>query len=127
MTRVFESFVDDLSNWYIRRSRRRFWNGEADALQTLWWSVVQALRVVSPAMPFLTEHLWQTLVLGGPDSVHLSGWPEAGETDEALLDEIGAVRRVVELGRQARSQSGIKLRQPLRRLVVQGAGDARAT
>jgi len=123
LTRVVESFVDDLSNWYIRRSRRRFWNGEADALQTLWWSVVQALRVVSPAMPFLTEHLWRTLVLDGPDSVHLSGWPETGEADQALLDEIGAVRRVVELGRQARSQSGIKLRQPLRRLVVQGADD----
>jgi isoleucyl-tRNA synthetase len=123
LTSVFESFVDDLSNWYIRRSRRRFWNGDVEALQTLWWSVAQALRVISPAMPFLTEHLWQTLVLDGPDSVHLSGWPEAAEADEALLDEIGAVRRVVELGRQARSQSGIKLRQPLRRLVVQGADD----
>jgi isoleucyl-tRNA synthetase len=123
LTSVFEAFVDDLSNWYIRRSRRRFWNGEADALETLWWSAVQALRVISPAMPFLTEHLWQTLVLDGPDSVHLSGWPEIADPDEALLDEIGAVRRVVELGRQARSQSGIKLRQPLRRLVVQGADD----
>jgi isoleucyl-tRNA synthetase len=121
LTSVFEAYVDDLSNWYIRRSRRRFWNGEADALQTLWWSVVQALRVISPAMPFLTEHLWQTLVRDGPDSVHLSGWPELADPDEALLEEIGAVRRVVELGRQARSQSGIKLRQPLRRLVVQGA------
>jgi isoleucyl-tRNA synthetase len=123
LTSVFEAYVDDLSNWYIRRSRRRFWNGEADALQTLWWSVVQALRVISPAMPFLTEHLWQTLVPGGPDSVHLSGWPEIADPDEALLDEIAAVRRVVELGRQARSQSGIKLRQPLRRLVVQGGDD----
>jgi isoleucyl-tRNA synthetase len=121
LTSVFEAYVDDLSNWYIRRSRRRFWNGEADALQTLWWSVVQALRVISPAMPFLTEHLWQMLVRDGPDSVHLSGWPELADPDEALLEEIGAVRRVVELGRQARSQSGIKLRQPLRRLVVQGA------
>jgi len=123
LTSVFESFVDDLSNWYIRRSRRRFWNSDVEALQTLWWSVAQALRVISPAMPFLTEHLWQTLVLDGPDSVHLSGWPETGEPDQALLDEIAAVRRVVELGRQARSQSGIKLRQPLRRLVVQGADD----
>jgi isoleucyl-tRNA synthetase len=57
----------------------------------------------------------------GPDSVHLAGWPELGQPDSALLDEIAAVRRVVELGRQARAQSGIKLRQPLRRLVVQGA------
>jgi isoleucyl-tRNA synthetase len=121
LTSLFEAFVDDLSNWYIRRSRRRFWNGEADALATLWWSVVQALRVVSPAMPFLADHLWRVLVLQGPDSVHLAGWPETGESDEKLLAEVAEVRRVVELGRQARSQSGIKLRQPLRRLVVQGA------
>jgi isoleucyl-tRNA synthetase len=121
LTSVFEGFVDDLSNWYIRRSRRRFWNGDAEALQTLWWSAVQALRVVAPAMPFLADHLWRMLVLDGPDSVHLAGWPDVAESDQALLDEIAAVRRVVELGRQARSQSGIKLRQPLRRLVVQGA------
>ncbi|TML51407.1 MAG: isoleucine--tRNA ligase [Actinobacteria bacterium] len=121
LTSVFEGFVDDLSNWYIRRSRRRFWNGDADALQTLWWSTVQALRVVAPAMPFLADHLWRVLVVDGPDSVHLAGWPDVAEPDQALLDEVGAVRRVVELGRQARSQSGIKLRQPLRRLVVQGA------
>jgi isoleucyl-tRNA synthetase len=121
LTSIFEAFVDDLSNWYIRRSRRRFWNGDADALHTLWWSVVQALRVVAPAMPFLADNLWRTLVLDGPDSVHLAGWPDAAEPDQALLEEVAAVRRVVELGRQARSQSGIKLRQPLRRLVVQGA------
>ena len=123
LTSLFEGFVDDLSNWYIRRSRRRFWNGEPEALATLWWSVVQALRVVSPAMPFLADHLWRALVLEGPDSVHLSGWPEIGETDERLLSEFAAVRRVVELGRQARAQSGLKLRQPLRRLVVQGADE----
>src|SRR5204862_1056794 len=121
LTAVFEAFVDDLSNWYIRRSRPRFWNGDPDALATLWWSLVEALRVVSPAMPFLADHLWRTLVLDGPDSVHLAGWPEVAEPDGALLEEIAEVRRVVELGRQARALSGIKLRQPLRRLVVQGA------
>ena len=126
LTRVFETFVDDLSNWYIRRSRRRFWNGEPEALATLWWSVVQALRVVAPAMPFLADHLWRVLVLDGPDSVHLAGWPEAREPDETLLTEVAEVRRVVELGRQARAKSGIKLRQPLRRLVVQGADAAAA-
>ena len=113
--------MDDLSNWYIRRSRRRFWNGDADALQTLWWSPVQALRVVAPAMPFLADHLWRVLVVDGPESVHLAGWPDVSEPDRKLLGEFAEVRRVVELGRQARSQSGIKLRQPLRRLVVQGA------
>jgi isoleucyl-tRNA synthetase len=125
LTTAFERYVDDLSNWYIRRSRRRFWDGEADALDTLWWSLVQSLRVVAPAMPFFADHLWRVLVAeplkDAPDSVHLAGWPEEAEPDEALLEEMGAVRRVVELGRQARAQSGLKLRQPLRRLVVQGA------
>jgi isoleucyl-tRNA synthetase len=121
LTTAFESYVEDLSNWYIRRSRRRFWDGKAEALDTLWWSLVRALQVVAPVMPFLADHLWRTLVLDGPDSVHLAGWPEGAEADEALLEEMAAVRRVVELGRQARAQSGIKLRQPLRRLVVQGA------
>jgi isoleucyl-tRNA synthetase len=121
LTASFQAYVEDLSNWYIRRSRRRFWDGEAAALQTLWWALVQALPVVAPVMPFLTDHLWRTLVLSGPDSVHLAGWPELDEPDAALLAEVAEVRRVVELGRQARSKSGIKLRQPLRRLVVQGA------
>jgi isoleucyl-tRNA synthetase len=121
VTSAFEAYVEDLSNWYIRRSRRRFWDGEAAALETLWWSLVQALRVIAPVMPFLADHLWRTLVLDGPESVHLAGWPDVGEPNRALLDEMAAVRRVVELGRQARAQSGLKLRQPLRRLVVQGA------
>ena len=60
--RAFEQYVDDLSNWYIRRSRRRFWNGDEAALRTLWVSLVQSLRAVSPVLPFLTEHLWQHLV-----------------------------------------------------------------
>ncbi|MBV8563016.1 MAG: class I tRNA ligase family protein, partial [Actinobacteria bacterium] len=119
--RDFETYLDDLSNWYIRRSRRRFWDGEEAALRTLWYALVQTMRVLAPILPFLTDHLWRLLVLDGPDSVHLAGWPEAAEPDRALLDEIAEVRRVVELGRQARSTSGIKLRQPLRRLVVEGA------
>ncbi|MFL5978856.1 MAG: isoleucine--tRNA ligase [Gaiellaceae bacterium] len=124
LTTAFEAYVEDLSNWYIRRSRRRFWDGDADALATLWWSLVQALRVAAPVLPFLADHLWQTLVPDGPDSVHLAGWPDEAEADGAVLEEMAQVRRVVELGRQARSQSGIKLRQPLRRLVVQGAAAA---
>ena len=80
----------------------------------LWYAIVQTLRVMAPILPFVTDHLWRTLVLDGPESVHLAGWPEVDEPDRALLDEIADVRRVVELGRQARSSSGIKLRQPLR-------------
>ena len=119
--RDFEVYLDDLSNWYIRRSRRRFWDGDEAALRTLWYALVQSLRVLAPILPFVTDHLWRTLVPDGPGSVHLAGWPDVAEPDRSLLDEIAAVRRVVELGRQARSTSGIKLRQPLRRLVVEGA------
>jgi isoleucyl-tRNA synthetase len=122
---AFERYVDDLSNWYIRRSRRRFWVGDEAALRVLWYGVVQALRVVAAVMPFLTEHLWQNLVRGAcpgaPESIFLAGWPEVGEPDAVLLDEVAEVRRVVELGRKARDAARIKHRQPLPRLVVQGA------
>jgi isoleucyl-tRNA synthetase len=120
VTSAFEAYVEDLSNWYIRRSRRRFWDGDPESLRALWWSLVQALRVVAPVAPFLADHVWRTLVLEGPESVHLARWPDAAAPEEAVLAEMRAARRVVELGRQARSASGLKLRQPLRRLVVDG-------
>ena len=119
--RAFESFVDDLSNWYIRRSRRRFYSLDEAAFGTLWHAVVQSLRVIAPMLPFLADHLWRNLVQDGPASVHLAGWPEQEAPDRELLAEMAQVRRVVELGRQARSTSELKLRQPLRRLVVAGA------
>ncbi len=124
VVRAYESFVDDVSNWYIRRSRRRFWHGDPVALATLWYALVHGLRVVAPLMPFLADHLWRVLTApceDAPASVHLAGWPEPAPADAALLDEIAELRRVVELGRQARSTSGMKLRQPLRSLVVEGA------
>jgi isoleucyl-tRNA synthetase len=118
----FEAFVDDLSNWYIRRSRRRFWNGDPAALETLWNALTRALVLIAPVMPFLAEHLWRALRSNDdPESVFLAGWEEAGERDEQLLASVAATRRVVDLGRQARAASGLKLRQPLRRLVVEGA------
>jgi isoleucyl-tRNA synthetase len=120
--RTFEEFVEDLSNWYIRRSRPRFWRDDAQAFRTLWYALVQSLRVVSPVMPFLAEHVWGNLVRGRESSVFLAGWPEVVEPDAALLAEIAEVRRIVELGRQARSTSDLKLRQPLRRLIVAGSG-----
>ena len=124
--RAFEAFSDDLSNWYIRRSRRRFWQEDDAAFRTLWYALVQALRAIAPVMPFLSDHLWRNLVQGGHASIFLAGWPEVEVPDAALLAEIADVRQVVELGRQARSASGLKLRQPLGRLVVAGATGASA-
>jgi isoleucyl-tRNA synthetase len=124
-----ESFVDDLSNWYIRRSRRRFYSYDDAAFRTLWFAIVTGLRVISPVMPFLADHVWRNLVAdaceGAPESVFLAGWPEMRQPDERLLAEIAEVRRIVELGREARSTAGVKLRQPLRRVYVRGAQLAR--
>src|SRR5207248_8096100 len=93
--RDFESYLDDLSNWYIRRTRRRFWAEDEAALRTLWYALVQTLRVLAPILAFVTDHLWRTLVLDGPESVHLAGSPEVAEPDRTLLDEIAEVRRGV--------------------------------
>jgi isoleucyl-tRNA synthetase len=127
VTRAFETFVEDVSTWYVRRSRRRFWDGEEAAFATLWYALVQALRVIAPVLPFLAEHLWQNLVAGlrgAPESVFLAGWPEPVDRlrDRGLLEEVAVGRQVAELARSARQQAGIKLRQPLRRLVV-ASGD----
>src|SRR5581483_5505411 len=125
VTRAFEGFVDDLSNWYIRRSRRRFYSFDESAFRTLWFALAQGLRVIAPVMPFLADDLWRNLVAGAcegaPDSVHLAGWPEPAEADEVLLAEVGELREVVELGRQARAEENVKLRQPLRRASVFGS------
>jgi isoleucyl-tRNA synthetase len=121
VVRAFEGFVDDLSNWYIRRSRRRFYGDDDVAFRTLWYALVQSLRVIAPIMPFLAEHLWTNLV--GRDSVFLAGWPDVVEPlhDKGLLAEMDEVREVAELGRRARDAAGLKLRQPLRRVVVAGS------
>ena len=117
---AFESYTEDLSNWYIRRSRRRFWDDDPAALHALWRSLTQSLCVIAPVMPFLAEYLWRHLV-GPEESVFLAPWPEAASLDGDLLAEVADVRRVVELGRRARDEHRLRLRQPLRRLVVEGA------
>jgi isoleucyl-tRNA synthetase len=129
VVRAFDTFLEDVSNWYIRRSRRRFWDGDDVALSTLWYALVQGARVISPVMPFLADYIWRRLTspaAGAPSSVFLAGWPSEGAPDGSLLEEVEDVRRVVELGRQARSHAGLKLRQPLRALVVEGATSAQA-
>jgi isoleucyl-tRNA synthetase len=131
VARAFEEFVEDLSNWYVRRNRPRFWSGEEAAFRTLWYALVQSLRLVAPVMPFLGDHLWRNLVAGpcrdAPESIHLAGWPEPRSSlaDPALLEEVAAARSVVELGHSARNQAGLKLRQPLRRLLVASADAGR--
>jgi len=122
--RRIEGFVDDLSNWYVRRSRRRFWKSESDAdklaaYTTLYQCLVTLSKLLAPLAPFLAEEMYQNLVCSvfteAPDSVHLVDFPVADESkiDKQLGDDIRLAMRVSSLGRAARSQAGIKVRQPL--------------
>ncbi|MFF8611324.1 isoleucine--tRNA ligase [Streptomyces sp. NPDC015350] len=126
--KLLSAFVDDLSNWYVRRSRRRFWQGDKAALRTLHEVVETVTRLMAPLTPFITERVWQDLVVpvtpGAPESVHLSTWPKADPTtiDPALSTQMALVRRLVELGRATRAESGVKTRQPLSRALVAVAG-----
>jgi isoleucyl-tRNA synthetase len=124
-------FIDDLSNWYVRRSRRRFWDGDVAALGTLHECLVTLTQLLSPMVPFITEHVWQEVVraadLTAADSVHLTDFPVA---DKALINlelntQVAMTRRVVELGRAARAESAIKIRQPLQRALISAAGWAK--
>ena len=116
-------FVDDLSNWYVRRSRPRFWgsHGSGEALATLHRCLVATAQLLAPFCPFLADELYVRLT--GRSSVHLSDWPApGGETDAdvavALAADMAAARRLVGLGRAARTDAGAKLRQPLRRALL---------
>ncbi|WP_433255631.1 isoleucine--tRNA ligase [Streptosporangium sp. CA-135522] len=123
--RRLSEFLDDLSNWYVRRSRRRFWSGDASAFATLYECLETVTRLMSPVVPFITDYVWDVLRdAGGPSSVHLAGWPAVTEEllDPALSEQMGLVRRLVELGRSARASSGVKTRQPLGRALVGARG-----
>jgi len=128
--KLLSAFVDDLSNWYVRRARRRFWQGDPAALATLHEAVETVTRLMAPLTPFITERVWQDLVVpvvpGAPESVHLASFPEADETliDAALSRRMALVRRLVELGRATRAESGVKTRQPLSRALVSAQGYA---
>ena len=124
-TQLIEAFVADLSDWYVRRSRRRFWEGEAAALDTLYSVLVTLARLLAPFTPFLAEAIYQNLVRSveaeAPVSVHLTAWPErVALTAEAidLLADMALARQVVTLGHSARQGANIKLRQPLARALV---------
>jgi isoleucyl-tRNA synthetase len=126
--RLLAGFVDDLSNWYVRRSRRRFWEGDPAALATLHEVLDGLTRLMAPFTPFVTEEVWARAVapgLGGAaDSVHLASWPAVDEDarDDELVAQVALVRRLVELGRSARTSSKVRTRQPLARAVVAAPG-----
>jgi len=127
---LLSEFVDDLSNWYVRRSRRRFWDGDPSALWTLHETLHTLTRLMAPMVPFITERVWQDLFVAtdpqGPASVHLASWPvgDVGLIDSALSAKMRLTRRLVELGRSARSEAKVKTRQPLSRLLVPSAAFA---
>ena len=133
--RAIADFTDELSNWYVRLNRRRFWDGNSAALETLRFCLGETAKLLAPFTPFIADEIYANLLFGResglekpvaewtnpePDSVHLCDFPTV---DEGLIDgelETGmeAVRRTVELGRAARAQAKVKLRQPLRKAVV---------
>ena len=126
--RLLSTFIDNLSNWYVRRSRRRFWDGDPAALATLHEALRTATLCLAPFTPFITERVWQDLFRStdptAPKSVHLATWPEVNSDaiDESLGTDMALVRRIVELGRAARATSGVRTRQPLGRALVSATG-----
>ena len=134
---AIESFVDQLSNWYVRRNRRRFWKStdpddKRSAYLTLYECLDVAHRLMAPFAPFLAENIYQNLVRSrdpdAPLSVHMTEWPDGDATkeDDQLLFEIAVVQKVAGLARAARSQSGVRTRQPLSRLLIRAPDDAAA-
>ena len=123
----FERFLDDLSNWYIRRNRRRFWKSENDddkeaAYHTLYHVLLTSVKIIAPILPFMSEKIYQNLVCNIdknlPESVHLCEYPEIDDQkiDQKMIDQVDAIRKMVELGRSARNKAELKIRQPLQEL-----------
>lgn len=130
-------FLDDLSNWYVRRNRRRFWKSENDsdkaaAYQTLYIALKGVLKVLAPVIPFVSEAMYQNLVRGlesdAPESIHLCSFPEVEPSaiDEEVIRDIDAVIKLVEMGRHARNKVNLKIRQPLSKLQYAVSDDALA-
>jgi isoleucyl-tRNA synthetase len=128
-TLAVQPLLDDLTNWYVRRSRRRFWRSEQDAdkgaaYATLYHVLVTLSKLLAPVTPFVTETIYQNLVCNidetAPESVHHCDWPEADETaiDQNLLDQMALARQIASLGLGARGSANIKVRQPLARALA---------
>ncbi len=116
-------FIDDASNWFVRRSRRRFWKSEDDAdksaaYQTLFTVLKQLALLLAPFTPFLAEELWQNLV--GKGSVHLADWPTAAAVDTEVIDQMARARAIIEAGLAERNEAKLKVRQPLASLTYAG-------
>ena len=128
--RRLAALIDDLSNWYVRRSRRRFWDGPrspdgASAFATLHAALAALTKMLAPVTPFLADYLWAVLrPADGPESVHLASWPTSDPAliDPALSSQMALARRIVELGRSARSAAAVRTRQPLSRALVGASG-----
>ena len=129
-------FIDDMSNWFVRRSRRRFWKSEDDqdkleAYSTLYYALIYLAKILAPFTPFLAEELYQKMTGAGvvnseiPESVHLLDWPEAGLIDEAVLTQMVKTREIITAGlaermKKTETEAQIKVRQPLAKLVYAG-------
>jgi isoleucyl-tRNA synthetase len=123
-------FIDDASNWYVRRSRKRFWKSandadKAQAYRTLHYVLVRLSLVLAPFVPFLAEELYRQLT--GGESVHLLDWPTAGATDEAVIADMALVREVITTGLAQRAAAGIKVRQPLAKAQIGNVETVRIT
>lgn len=122
--RVLGQFIDDLSNWYVRRCRARFWDGDADALATLYECLNVLTRLLAPFVPFISEKVWQSALRVGDDSladsVHLAIWPMSceSETNEQLRADMEMTRQLVEIGRAVRKTTKIRVQQPLQRALI---------
>ncbi len=119
-------FIDDASNWYIRRSRKRFWKSDNDsdkndAYKTLHYVLVQLSMIMAPFTPFLAEELYRKLTDG--ESVHLLDWPAAGHVNEQLIDRMAVLRKLISSGLEMRAKEGIKVRQPLSSATLEWSND----
>ncbi|HET7059738.1 MAG TPA: class I tRNA ligase family protein, partial [Candidatus Saccharimonadales bacterium] len=128
--RPINDLLDDASNWYVRRSRRRFWKSEDDtdkqqAYVTLHYTLLRLCQLLAPFSPFLPDHLWQQLAAGTdlPPSVHLSDWPEPGQANKDLLYEMSKARDYIVDGLAQRAEAKIKVRQPLQSVSVPELAD----
>lgn len=116
-------FIDDASNWYVRRSRKRFWKSEDDgdkndAYKTLHYVLVRLSMIMAPFTPFLSEELYQKLT--GGESVHLLDWPESGQVNELVIGRMKVIRHLITVGLSLRAEAGIKVRQPLASVSLKG-------